>query len=243
MKDWKQAIWIASFELKRSWRGVLSLLTIFIFYTYLILAMPFWVDKPGSGVSDVLFILLFTFVPSWCKPKSFQFQMINGSFQASPSMVMLTQLPIREKTIIRSRMIVHFLFSFPIQFVSLLTMYLISSRFSWFNISPFTYLLFMVTWLSFGVYVGLGINSIEVGRMAKDKNKIHTLIGICFLIVVAVSIVSFPLLFPYSIVGGSMILIEQYPLIVTMTSIFLAILGINYWQKKMEKSLKRMDYY
>src|SRR5690625_4670586 len=160
MEQWKRAFRLATFELTAS---PLHLLTLYILSPILLLFIGLFMvspildayfEKNYVGI-DFLFILLFTLVPAWSRPNKFQLQQIDSDHDlwASPTLVMQLQLPIPKETLIKSRLVIYFFYSFPFQCLFLFLTYVLTPAINM-TMSPGSYLAFSVIWLSFGVYVG-----------------------------------------------------------------------------------------
>src|SRR5699024_11095757 len=111
------------------------------------------VEKKTAGF-DFFFILIFSsLLMVWLKPQDFQMNKISGNIVASPSLFMLSHLAVNKDVIINSRFIIHFVYTFPFQFLLLLGLYLLTPTLqSALNISA--YIAFCIIWLSFGFYAG-----------------------------------------------------------------------------------------
>ncbi|MFD2045301.1 hypothetical protein ACFSTA_16575 [Ornithinibacillus salinisoli] len=239
--SWKQAKSIAFLEWKMSfWKSIFSLLIVFTVYTSLILFTYSMSDR-AVGIADVLFILLFTFVPTWCKPKEFQYQQINGNLWASPSIVMIQNLPITKDVIIKSRLILYFFHSFPIQLLTLVLIYILSEEIQ-LAVSPVSYFVFIIIWLSFGIYVGYGVVTTDTGTKASHTGKLTVFLGFFVLIALLLLVASFPIFFQHGIVEWSMIIAQRYPFLSTTISIVFVCLGIQYWKAIMKKTMNQVDY-
>ncbi|WP_269410654.1 hypothetical protein [Lentibacillus daqui] len=242
MKDWKQAWYLAKFELKASkWMFLLLLLFTFFMLFFFVTVLDTGVEKRTAGF-DFFFILMFSSTMMiWWKPKDFQINKVGGDVFASPSLVMLNHLAIKKDVIIKSRFFVHFVYSFPYQLILLLCLYPLTPALQ----SVLTlndYIVFSIIWLSFSFYVGYLFASSEIG----GKSKLSaTLAGILILGIVIVTLFLFSLIqliTGYTIFYWTIIIAQNWPLASSLISIILAILGINYWLHYARKGMDKIDY-
>lgn len=238
MQEWKQALWLAKFELKVSKRSFLFLFVFLIFMSlYFISSFSSYLANDFVGL-DFFFILMFTVATVWTKPKWFQIQRINDGLLVAPSLIMLNQLPIKHDVIIKSRFIIFYMYSIPFQILLLISLYAFTPVLQ--NMTIGTYISFSIIWLSLSVYVG----SIFAASEAGDKStSTKTFVYGILLIVGALAIfTAFHLIFDYGIVHWTLIFAQKWPIPSTLISIILAVIGFKYWQRYMRKTMERIDY-
>jgi hypothetical protein len=239
MKNWKQAFWLAKFELKES---KLSFLLLLLFYSLIILglisSLESYLDTNFVGL-DFFFILLFTYAATWTKPKHFQVQQMNDELVASPTIFMLQQLPITKDLIVKSKFIIYLVYSVPPQILLLISLYLFTPALHG-MIEVSSYLVFAIIWLSFGVYIGGVIPASDAGDNA-SKLKV-AVYGVLMLIALIVFFTIFRLVSDHGIVYWTLIFAKKWPLLSGVSSIILAIFGFNYWQSYMKKMMGKLDY-
>lgn len=236
MKEWKQAYRLAAFEMKASMK---SFLMIFVFYIAMSLIFMQALDVYMEGdfkFFDLMFLLIFFMFPAWMKNKEFQMQKIDGNLWSSPSIIMLQQLPIPKNTIVKSRFIIHALFSFPFQLMLLIAMPIISEKFREAMTVP-AYLVFLLIWLSLSIAVGFMMAAGEAGGNYKAKaiilSVVYMLIGVA---------VFYFLLPDDGFIQLTMTLATEWPLLSGIAAVVLGIAGWNYWQADMKKAMKKADY-
>lgn len=239
MQDWKQAYWLAKFEWKASIKGFILLFLFFaVVALFFLVSFSAYLDNDFVGF-DVLFIILFALAPAWLRLKEFQIQKISGELWASPSLIMLAQLPVSNNVLTKSRFIVYFAFSFPYQLLMLIVLYAVNPEFQ-VMMSPISHIAFAIIWLSVGIYVGFIMPASDVGD--KVSTKIMTVFSIA-LIAGGIGIATlFHFIFDYGIVYWTIILAQNWPLLSSIVSIFLAFLGFHYWQRYMKKTMDKRDY-
>ncbi|WP_188454745.1 hypothetical protein [Virgibacillus oceani] len=239
MQDWKHAFWLARFELRASKKGFLGLFVFFIFM------MLFFVSSAGSYLEnnfagfDVFFILFFTVSMIWTKPKDFQNKKINGEIFASPSLVMLNQLPIRKGIIVKSRFIVHFVYAFPFQLALLVSLYLLTPELQEL-MSLGSYGVFSIIWLAFGIYAGSIFPASDAGEKLRATTAI--VYGFIFILIALFVFAIFQLISDYGVVQWTIIFAQKWPFLSSILSILLAFFGFNYWQRYMKKTMEKLDY-
>lgn len=239
MNDWKEAYRLAAFELKASMK---SFLLILAFYTAmsLIVMMSFDIYLKGDfRYFDLLYLLIFFLFPAWMKNKEFQMQKLSGDLWTVPSVVMLQQLPISKEAIIKSRFIIHAVCSFPLQLVLLIAMPIMSEEFRNY-MTPVTYPVFVLIWLSLAIAIGFIMAASEVGGNFKKKAIVMSFIYVLggtaavFFLVAVIANDGFILL--------TMQLAGDWPFLSGIIAIVLGIAGWKYWQWDMKKMMKKTDY-
>lgn len=238
MENWKKAFELSLLELKESTTGFFILLFFYLIITlYTIFSFPSYLENNFLGV-DSLFIIAFTVAPLWSRPKVFQMQTKQNGYIV-PSVVMLQHLPIPKDVIIKSRIIIHYVYTIPVQFILLLSLYLFSGPLQ--DMMTFgTYIVFMIIWFSFGIYVGGMFLASDMGdRTPPFKAIVYTIITIIVAIFLMTSMI---ILTGFGIVHWTLIFAQKWPLVSAMISIVLAILGYVYWYRYMKKQLRTLDY-
>ena len=239
MTEWKQACRLAAFEMKASMKSFLLVLVFYIAMS-VIFMLSFDLYLEGEfGFFDLLFLMVFFLFPSWMKSKEFQMQKMDGDLWTTPSIVMLQQLPIPKKTIIKSRFIIHAICSFPFQLILLVVMPLVSENFRE-MMAPLTYLVFGLIWLALSISVGFIMAASEGGGNFKTtaivKSFIYMVIGI------AAFYFFFLLLLDTGFVHWTISLAVEWTLPASLFALVLIVAGWKYWQADMLKVLKKTDY-
>ncbi|GGB38259.1 hypothetical protein F3157_14045 [Virgibacillus dakarensis] len=239
MQDWKQAFRLAMFELKAS-KG--SFLALFLFFLLMLFffktVLDYDLDKK-TGIFDIFVFYIFSsFMMLVVKRKGFQIAKINEDVIASPSFVMLSQLAIKKDTIIKSRFIIHFVYSFPFQLVFLICLYPLTPGIQH-ALPVSSYIGLAVIWLSFSFYFGYGFPASEAGIKGTVK---ATILSYAMIMAGLLIIIFIPILSGYSIFYWTIILSRNWPLASSLVSIILAILGVIYWMHYARKSIEKFDY-
>src|SRR5699024_8634034 len=208
MQDWKQAFWLAKFELSESKRVFINLFLYFSLFIVVFVTTSYAVGDFYFGGLDVFFLLLFTYVPVWIRPKAFQYQKTGTGMWASPAVMMQTQLPIPKKIITKSRFIIYFIYSFPFQLFLFVSLYVFSPNISS-DISPMTYIVFSIIWLSFGIYGGNSALLTDVGAQIKG-GKIYFVLTILLWLAIVLFITFFGVIFQHGIVHWTMIFAQKW---------------------------------
>ncbi|WP_033541305.1 hypothetical protein [Planococcus sp. CAU13] len=239
MNEWKQAYRLAVFELKASRK---SLLTIMVFYIAMSLVVMMSFDlylEERFMLFDLLFLAIFFLFPAWMKSKEFQMQKMDGDLWTVPSVVMLQQLPVSRDVIIKSRFVIHAVCSFPLQFILLAAMPLMSENFRE-GMSPLAYIAFVLIWLALSIAVGFMMAASEAGGNYKTsaivKSFIYMLAGIAIL---------YALLFLFAdggFIRWTMVLAADWTWLSIVAAAVIGIAGWNYWQADMRKLIRKTDY-
>ncbi|WP_373894140.1 hypothetical protein ACUL41_01525 [Virgibacillus natechei] len=239
MQDWKQAYWLATFEWKAYIRAFIwSFLFFAVIAIFFLESFSAYLANDFVGY-DLIFIILFALAPSWLRSKEFQIQKISGELWASPSLIMLSRLPVSKNVITKNRFIVYFAFAFPYQLLMLIALYVVNPEFQ-LMMSHASHIAFAIIWLAFGVYVGFIMPVSDSGD--KANTKIITLYSIVLIIGGIGILTAFHLLFGYGFVYWTVMLSQNWPLLSSVISIVLAFLGFHYWQRYMKRNIDKLDY-
>lgn len=240
MQDWMQAYRLAKFELRASKVSFLVLLL------FVIIMGLFFGSSTGSYLEqgyvefDLFFVVVFTISPMWIKPKDFQSRKVNSDIFASPPVIMLKQLPVKHDVIIKSRFLTYFIYTIPFQVLMLLLLYLLSPELRDL-LSLGSYSAFSIIWLSFGIYGGCIVPASEAGdRTTIMAMVVYGLVPIISLIALFTVVY---LLFHFGVFYWTIILAQKWPILSSLTSILLAIIGVRYWQHYMKKTMIKLDYH
>lgn len=246
MKHWKQAFWLAKFELTAS---PLHLLALYILGPLLILFFTFigvsteltnYLNKNYVGF-DLMFVIIFSIAPAWLRARSFNVQKMSsdGELWASPTLAMQLQLPIPKEALIKSRFVIYFFYSFPLQCIFLFAIYIMTPAIQS-MMTPSTYLVFCIIWLSFGIYAGYIMPASDVGDHVNVKTMIWSTIGLLFGTITLLTF--FILIIRHGVIYTTIILAQKWPLLSIGGSMILTVLGLTYWQYYMRKKIDATDY-
>ncbi|WP_026907846.1 hypothetical protein [Paucisalibacillus globulus] len=237
--DLKVTMQLMKQELKLSWGSFIGLFLYYSLFTVLF-TTGFHAQETRFVGLDLFFLMLFIFGPAWFKPKGLQLQKINGKIFASPSTIMGLHLPIKKQVIVLKSIVQYVIHSFPFQLYMLIMLYLISPDVR--NTMELdTYISFAIIWLSFGIYIGFSVLTIDVGSSSNNNNLTIVLSSLLF-VAILLLILSFPYFFTYGVVEWTIIIAKKWPYISTLLSISAATVGFFYWKKKLMKQLKQIDY-
>lgn len=241
MQDWKQGFGLAKFELRES-KGslILSLLFFLLMFSSFRSSLPSYIENGFVGY-DFFFILIFSVATFWAKPKAFQSNKINSELQASPILVMQSQLPIKREVLVKSRFIIHFFYSFPYQALLLILLYTFTPGLSEL-LSLGSYIAFSIIWLSFGIYTGYVFPMSEAGDKTATTTGAMIAYLIVFLMIMFFVLIYVHFLFGNGIVYWSIVFAQKWPLLSSAISILLAFLGFKHWQHYMKKATEKLDY-
>ncbi|RNF40386.1 hypothetical protein [Planococcus salinus] len=236
MNEWKQAYRLAIFEMKASMR---SFLLILVFYIAMSLIFMQSLDvhlEDEFNFFDLLFLLIFFMFPVWMKNKEFQMQKIDGDLWASPSIIMLQQLPVSKDIIVKSRFIIHSFCSFPFQLVLLIAMPIMSENFRE-AMTPVAYTAFVLIWLAFSIAIGFIMAASEAGGNYKLKAIVLSFIYL---------LIGFAVIYFLRPDDGflqlTMMMAAEWSLLSIVLAVVVSIAGWKYWQADMRKMIKKADY-
>ncbi|KOP79590.1 hypothetical protein ACFFHH_02240 [Cytobacillus solani] len=240
MSEWKQARWLAMFEVKASLKGIITLIALSfglaIFFTE-VFSITIMEDVPI--VFDVFFLFTFWVLAASFRPKEHQLKRMGGDIWVSPYFIMLNQLPVKKNVLVLSRFISYFTISIPFHILVLILIYTLSSEYRAY-MPVGSYLVFSIIWLSFGVLCGSMFPASDVGE------KISTLKAIVYSVlfyggILAVLIVIY-YVFNKGIVEMTMYAAKEWPLPSILISILLAAIGLLYYKGYVYKRIDKVDY-
>jgi hypothetical protein len=239
LNEWKQAYRLAAIEIVVSIKHFV-LISVFYIAMSLIFMQSFDFYLEGEfRFFDVMFLLIFIMFPAWMKRKEFQLRKMDGDLWTSPSILMLQHLPISLIVIIKSRFIIHAFYSFPFQLILLIAMPLMSVNFRD-AMTPLTYIVFVLIWISLSIAVGFIMAASEAGGNFKTKSIVlsffYLLVAICALYFL------FPLLLDKGFVEWTMSIAKDHTLLSITMAVVLSIGGWKYWQFDMRRTMKNTDY-
>lgn len=236
MNTWKEALWIAKLEWRKSWFGTLCL-----FFAMLVMFVSFsWMlepeTQPPSLLNDIVFLLIFGCVAFLVRPKDLQLQKVEGDVWGSPFFMMLNTLPIEKDVLIKSRFVQMLFPSLPFQilFFFLYSPSLLKSM------DVLEYVAFSIIWLAFGVSASFIFALSDVG----DR---YTPIMLFVYSVAFYAGVTFVLVWlnkktDAGIVGWTTIAAKNFPIWSILISLGVTV-GCYYFSKYyMKKKMIQIDY-
>lgn len=239
MGNWKQAFWLASFELRKSKISILSFLIFLTVGTFFFVELMHEYLENSFVMVDVFFLIVFGMGPFWLRAKEFQFQKIDETTWASPQFIMLSQLPIKKEALVGSRFITYFTYGFPLFILLLASLYFFSADLRE-VMSPTAYIVFSLIWLSYAVGFGGAFPASDVGdRVTILKSTISAIILIIALIV---GLMLFDFFYEDGLVSWTIMLANEWPLLSSIVSIAVAILSIRSYINYAYKQMKKIDY-
>src|SRR5690625_3278771 len=127
MKNWRKALTLARLEISLGAAHFLLLFVVSIFIS-VILGMTFksYLSNQNIGF-DFFFLILFSIFPALFKPEAAQYKKVSGELWASHIFIMHKQLSIPEDVIVKSRFIIHFVYSLPMLILILCLVYPITA--------------------------------------------------------------------------------------------------------------------
>ncbi|WP_047983919.1 hypothetical protein [Ornithinibacillus californiensis] len=241
MNNWRAAFQLTKWEIKNSAinlllayiaTGVVAFIFIIEYVAYL---------EDGLVLYDLFFVIVFGAAPLFPKPKSFEAQHIQHRFLAAPVVVLQKHLPIKDIVIIYSRLIMHSLYTIPVQLSALVILYFATPLHNTLSIGSF--LAFIIIWLSFSIYIGYFVPRFSIGL----RGFWITNSGLGILILILLFVITFGLtlihvIFDHGIVYWSIMAARDYPFLSIGLSIILATIGYIFWKRNMQKALKTVMF-
>lgn len=239
MQSWKQAFWLLKFEFKVSKKSLLLLvLSLFVMLISLVPSLTNYLEKSFKGV-DFFFLFVFWVVIFWAKPKNFQIQKVRDGLWVSPFVVMLNQLPITKDAIVKHRFLSYVVFSISFNVLLLGSLYAVTPALRE-AMSPGTYIVFAVIWLSFGIYGGWAFPVQEAGDNSMAISVIISFIIGIFVFLGVLTI--FHKQYGHGVVYWTIDMALHWPVISIIGSFVLAAIGAKFWMRVMRKKLEKIDY-
>ncbi len=238
MNTWKQALWLAKFEMRASVKPFFLLLGFMLLYgTFFSLT----IEMHNTLFFDFFFLLVFWIMYYFTRPKEFQLQKISEGVWASPFVLMLNQLPIPKNTLIISRFLVFFIFSLPFHLFILTFIYIFSAGFR--GIMPgASYIVFSIIWLCFGIASGSMFPAGDVGDKMPTKKWVFAASAVLFYGAVLGLVIAINLFSGRGIVSWTIYAAGEYPLLSILFSCMVAIVSVIYYMRKMRKKIAQIDY-
>lgn len=240
METWKKAFSLASFELKASWKSIFTFILSLVIITTLFAPMFSELGQKLKFFHDLLFLIIFTMLPSWIRTKEFQFQKIGEETWGTPYFIFLHQMAIPKEILLKSRFINYFILAIPLHVLLFVLLFIFSEARNVFSFGE--YIVFSVIWICFGIYAGALFPTSDTGdNISNFKLTIYTI-----LLILGIGGLFF---FVYFIFGGhgivywSMEAAKQWPLIASILSILLAIAGVKYWLHYAARNMQNIDYF
>jgi|SRR5690625_2579206 len=236
MDDFKQALSLVKFEFKQSIVHFLFFILL-LFGTQVIMQsiIPDYLENSSMGL-DFLFLIAFTVLSQMTKPSSFQMQDRGNGLWASPFIVNLNHLPIKQETIVTYRFTVYFILHGLFTCILLWELYPAFSE----HLTISTYIVFAIIWFCFGLYVG-PINLI----FEPGTNLFILIISFVFIILPIIFFLDlfvFYVWYKDGLVNWTIKIASSHPIISTSLSLLLAVVGWKFWKKKMLQRMQKIDY-
>lgn len=152
METWKNAIWLAKVELKKSIVNLLLAWFTFSLAIFIVLMLYNNFNSPDP-YHDVIFLILLTSGPFWLRNKAFKYQKMTDKLWFSPTIPMQLQLPISKDILVKSRLIIYTAYLAPFLTVLFPMFYLLDSELSKMNI--LSYIAFCLIWIAFSFSLGM----------------------------------------------------------------------------------------
>ncbi|MBS4192526.1 hypothetical protein KHA94_20495 [Bacillus sp. FJAT-49705] len=240
MSEWKQACWLAMFEVKSSLKGIITLaamaLGLPLFFTELI---SFSVLEDAPIVYDFFFVFIFWTVAASLRPKEIQLKKMSGDSWVSPYFIMLNQLPIKKNVLVMSRFISYFSISIPFHALFLTIYYALSPELR--EVMPnASYIVFSIIWICFGIMSGSIFPASDVGEKLSTWKIV--VFNIFFFGAIIAIFLGFYFVYGQGIVAGTIHAANEWPLLSIAVSILIAVMGFLYSKGYIYKKIDKVDY-
>lgn len=240
MKPWKEAFWLAMYEMRRA-RLIDYLKWVGLFILLLLMMVPMtssYLQEP-SIITDLYFLFLITIFSQWARGKIFRPQSFGSGWYGSRYVAILNQLPIKSHIIIKSRFLAYFFTSIPFQVLLLLALYLLTPALRD-DMAFGSYVIFMVILFCFNVFIG-GLQIIgEIGSHLVMNIIISLLVGIFFSVLLSIV---FYKVYTQDIVNWILFISKNFPVLALIMSFLLAVIGTAFLLRRLERRMANMDYF
>ncbi len=236
MSIWAQVKRMTAFELTKN---VVTPLLSFLYAGALLVVFISEQSFEQSILIDIVFLALFsggfTF---FAKKDGFKPQMIDEEMHVSYKVVFLQHLPIANQEIIHSRIIVHNVYNVVIQLFFIIPLYIFSPAFH--ALMPVhTFIVFVVMWMSLGVFASGFTAADEAGKNISNRSFAKSIAQIALIGLALFNLYEFT---SFSFIGGSVYLATHWPVIACIGAVLFASSGVMYGKRKMQRALQTMDY-
>mgnify|MGYP001770233515 CR=1 FL=1 len=241
MTIWKEALWLAKFELKKIKLGfaITALLAVFFSMFFCTVIPENLIRNRSTVMLDMIFLIVFGIGTTWLKPKDFNHQKVNRDFWVPPFIITLRQLPIKLEAFIKSRFIIFFTFAIPYYILISILTYCLSPELRE-TLDVGTYAAFMIIWISIGIHIGASFPASDVGvRMSTTAMVIYLFVLLFGLIAI---LTLFNLFYGNGFVSWTMSMAKKQPILSSIAAILFAYVGLFYSQKYMSRRIKKTDY-
>lgn len=239
MINWKDIWWLTKFEFRHAYREFFVRFAILIVaFTIVVSSVPDYFEQAFIGV-DFQFLFIFIVFGGYFISKPFKAEKVSGEFFVSPHLITLNALPISRKTIVKYRFTSYFIVSFFFNSLFLIGLYILSPIIRD-MMTPSIYIVFSIIWLCFGIYIG----AIQLLFEVKFNRLIFMLVFIFILgpIFLIVDTVLFYKIYTNGLVHWVIMIANHFPIIASVLSILLAVIGWNFWMYRMRLRMERTDY-
>ncbi|WP_077298217.1 hypothetical protein [Virgibacillus pantothenticus] len=234
MQKWKQAWQIAKFELSVSVkRFVFGSIPVVFFASLLIISFHDYLNS-SFILYDVFFIIFFTGGLYYRYPDHLQ---SRQQWNFVPWLKMQLPLPIQQEILIKSRFIIHFCFSFPVQIAFLIIFYVASPIANLLSIPA--YISFAIIWLSVNFYLG---TSVPISEVYQTNRMVTVAIIIVMLFIFLFILSGSHLITDHGVVELSIIVAKKWPLTASGISLIIGLAAVKAHQVYMKKFLNQLDY-
>lgn len=236
MSTWEQVKHITKFELTRN---VVTPLLSILYAGALLIVFVSERSFDQSILIDIIFLALFSgSFTFFAKTDAFKPQVINEQIHTTYPIVFLQHLPIAHQAIINSRIIIHNVYNVVMQCFFIIPLYIFSPVFH--ALMPVqTFIIFLIVWLSLGVCASGFTAADEAGKTVSNRTFTKSIFQIILIGIVIFILYKFT---PFSILGGSVYIVSNWPAIAVVGAIVFGSSGVIYGKAKMKRTLKTMDY-
>lgn len=236
MSAWKQAFWLAKFELKHSLKQFpLLALGFIVIYLLITSISPNYFKEATMGL-DFFFTLTFSgFLSQLARPKDFQLQKFRSIQYAAPFLTALNKLAIKQEVIVKYRFITYFVLLLLSNGLMLILLYPSFQS----VMTLHAYIAFSVMWFCFGIYIGCVTPAFEISSNLGWSIFYGCFIGFGLFLFY---LFAFYKWYKNGLITWTIDIASQYPVISIIVSLILSIIGWNFWMKIMLNKVKKTDY-
>lgn len=239
MNEWKQAIFLAKFELKTSLVNILLSWFVITFFSLIFLSgFSSYMEKNYYGF-DIYFLIVFSLAPFLFRPKHYQYQKYSDGLYASPSFIMMTQLPIPKKVLAKSRLLITFVYIVPLVITIFPLMYLFIPGVKDVMDLP-TFISFSVIWFFIIFTLGMMLPASDPGDKVTAKKAALYFVGAWLLLNVFIGL--FHHFIGYGIVAWTIYVAKHWALLAIAIFIIIAMISWKFWERYMIKKSKKLNY-
>ncbi|MDQ0207101.1 hypothetical protein [Alkalicoccobacillus murimartini] len=197
-------------------------------------------NKAASFSTDIMVLAYSFYMITSIRSKAFKLQPLKDGLYASPFMILLRTMPIKDETIIKSRIYLFLLLAILINSLHISIIYFFAPGLQeW--ITPELFPFWLVIWNMLTLSIGIWMTMSEPGAVySKRYLTVFSLIFYLLVLLVMFAIIHFT---GYGIFGGILYLSNLYPVPTMILSLVLGTISTIFAFYYMKHYMRKVDYH